>query len=229
MEVEADVTNGIPAFVIVGLPDRACAEATAARAQRDHVGRARVPGRPRHGQSRSGRAAEGGLGLRPADRARGPRGVAAAAARRARPARVGRRARARRAPAPSRRRARGRRGRDGAWASSASSARWSPPRRPRSRESSRSRFRHLADTVAYLRGELEPDPLPPSRPHALEAPQPDLGRRARPGARAARARARRRRAVTTSCSPGRRARGRRCSRAASRASCRRSTPTRRSR
>jgi magnesium chelatase family protein len=27
VEVEADVTNGIPAFVIVGLPDRACAEA----------------------------------------------------------------------------------------------------------------------------------------------------------------------------------------------------------
>ena len=35
-------------------------------------------------------------------------------------------------------------------------------------------FRHLADTVAYLRGELEPDPLPPPRAHALEAAQPDL-------------------------------------------------------
>jgi magnesium chelatase family protein len=27
VEVEADVKSGVPAFVIVGLPDRACAEA----------------------------------------------------------------------------------------------------------------------------------------------------------------------------------------------------------
>jgi magnesium chelatase family protein len=34
-------------------------------------------------------------------------------------------------------------------------------------------FRHLADTVAYLRGELEPDPVVPSRAHD-PPPEPDL-------------------------------------------------------
>src|SRR5581483_3037271 len=34
-------------------------------------------------------------------------------------------------------------------------------------------FRHLADTVAYLRGERRPDPLPPAG-EAAEPPLPDL-------------------------------------------------------
>jgi magnesium chelatase family protein len=34
-------------------------------------------------------------------------------------------------------------------------------------------FRHLSDTVAYLRGELEPDPLPPVR-ETVAIPYPDL-------------------------------------------------------
>jgi magnesium chelatase family protein len=36
-------------------------------------------------------------------------------------------------------------------------------------------FRHLADTVAYLRGELEPDPLPPPARLPAGAADPDLG------------------------------------------------------
>ena len=111
-----DVKDGAPAFVIVGLPDRACAEARQRVRSGITSAELEFPRRPRHRQPRAGRPAQGGLGLRPADRARRARRVAAAAARRARPARVGRRARARRAAAPRRRRPRGRRGRaaDGA-------------------------------------------------------------------------------------------------------------------
>ena len=81
--------------------------------------------------------------------------------------------------------------------------------------------RHLADAVAYLRGELEPDPVvPPRRTTRRRCPTSRTS--ADRSARGARSRSRPR-AGTTSCSPGRRARARRCSRGACPASCRRSS------
>ena len=72
--------------------------------------------------------------------------------------------------------------------------------------------RHLAEAAAYLRGRFEPEPvIQPPAALARAAARPR--RRPRPGAGATRARDRRRRAATTSCSAGRPAPGRRCSRA----------------
>ena len=99
-----------PAFAIVGLADRACQEAK--ERVRSGIASAELnwPGGTDHGQPRARRPAQGGVGVRPADRAGGARGVEAVPAGRAGRACVVRRARARRAAAARRRRARRRRG-----------------------------------------------------------------------------------------------------------------------
>ena len=77
---------------------------------------------------------------------------------------------------------------------------------------------HLADAVAYLRGEY--DPPPPDLPRqARGAGAPIWPTSAVRSGGGAPSRSRRR-VVTTSCSPGRPARARRCSRGACRACCR---------
>ena len=164
-----------------------------ARAQRHRVGGARVAGAADHGQPRAGGAAQGGLGLRPADRARGARGLAAAAA--------GARSAGTRRSASSR-------STGGCGRSAACS------RRPRARGGPGSTrllcaaesapeaalagiepvpVHHLAEAVAYLRGEWQPPPPdePPAGAERLRAGGAGPRRRARPGARAARARDRR--------------------------------------
>ena len=112
-----------------------------------------------HGQPRAGRAAQGGLGVRPADRARRARGVGSDPARRARAARGARRARARRAGPSGRRRLRGRGGRAPAGLARLVCAAQSAP------EAALAGIepvpvRHLAEAVAYLRGELRAEPQP---------------------------------------------------------------------
>ena len=84
--------------------------------------------------------------------------------------------------------------------------------------------RHLAEAAAYLRGEREPEPyVEPERPAAAEQPCPISPTSAARSGRGARSRSRPR-AGTTSCSPARRARARRCSLGGCRGSCRRSRP-----
>ena len=96
--VEVDVRKGLPAFAIVGLPDRAVRESARAGPRRDRQLRLRVPAEADHGQPGAGRPAQGGPGLRPRDRRGDPRRLRAAPARHARRLRGRRGARPRRRP-----------------------------------------------------------------------------------------------------------------------------------
>ena len=162
VEVEADVRNGLPAFVIVGLPDRACAEA-----------RQRV----RSGIASAELEFPGGrvtVNLAPAElRKEGsgydlPIALAVLAASRQVPhdaldlhASIGELA------------LDGRLRRVGGILAVAEGARRMGLERVLCSSDCAAEaalagvepvgFRHLADTVAYLRGELEPDPPPPAR------------------------------------------------------------------
>ena len=166
--------TALPAFAIVGLPDRACAEARQRVAQRHRLGGARVPARARHRQSRSGRRCARrarATTCRSRSRCSPRRGSCRTTSSSGTPSvgelaldgrlrRVGgvlavaegaRRHGARAAPLP------GRVGGGGG------------ARRHRGRP-----VRHLADAVAYLRGELEPDPDRCRRAAADPPPLPDL-------------------------------------------------------
>jgi len=173
VEVEADVTNGIPAFVIVGLPDRACAEARQRVRSGIMSAELQFPGgRVTVNLAPAGLRKEGsGYDL--------PIALAVLAASRQLPhdeldlhASVGELA------------LDGRLRRVGGILAVAEGARRMGLERVLCPMESAAEaalagvepigFRHLADTVAYLRGELEPDPPPPPRSNALEAPQPDL-------------------------------------------------------
>ena len=118
----------------------------------------------------------------------------------------------------------------GGSASSVCSARPSRRGRRRSPASTAIPIRHLAEAVAYLRGELELEPEPPLAPNgAWRRPRrPTSPTSAARSARAARS-SWPRPAGTTCSSPVRRGRGRRCSRAGCPGSCRRSSPRRRAR
>ena len=177
-----------------------------------------------HRQPRARRVAQGGLRLRPAHRARYPCCVAAAAARRARRARRLRRARARRPPAavPAARSSLRKRATTRAIDRLLCAATLLP--KSRSPASSPCRSRHLAEAVAYLRGETsrrradvaggtpaaQPRPISPTC--AATSAHGGRSRSPPPGG-------------TTCCSPGRRERGRRCSRGG----CRRPAAARRRR
>jgi magnesium chelatase family protein len=90
-------------------------------------------------------------------------------------------------------------------------------------------IRHLAQAVAYLRGEEDIQPGSPPGADELEEPfLPDLAE-VRGQERGRRRSSSRRRESTTFSSPGHRARARRCSRAGCRGSSRRSRAMRRSR
>ena len=110
-----------------------------AGAKRDRERRARVAAPADHGQPRSGGSPQGGLRLRPPDRARGARGLAPGSRRAACRARGRRRARSRRAAAAGSGNPRGRRGGATGRARRACSARARP--RPRLRWPGSSRCR----------------------------------------------------------------------------------------
>jgi magnesium chelatase family protein len=173
VEVEADVRNGAPAFVIVGLPDRACAEAR--QRVRSGIASAELEfprGRVTVNLAPAGLRKEGsGYDL--------PIALAVLAASRQIPhdeldrhASVGELA------------LDGRLRRVGGILVVAEGARRMGLERVLCPTDSAAEaalagvepvaFRHLADTVAYLRGELEADPLPPPRPQQVGAPPPDL-------------------------------------------------------
>jgi magnesium chelatase family protein len=172
VEVEADVRNGAPAFVIVGLPDRACAEAR--QRVRSGITSAELEfpgGRVTVNLAPAGLRKEGsGYDL--------PIALAVLAASRQLPhdaldlhASVGELAldgRLRRV--------------GGIFAVAEGARRMGLERVLCSADCAAEAalagvepvgFRHLADTVAYLRGELEPDPPPPVRA-AAEVEIPDL-------------------------------------------------------
>ena len=173
VEVEADVRNGAPSFVIVGLPDRACNEAR--QRVRSGITSAELEfpgGRVTVNLAPAGLRKEGsGYDL--------PIALAVLAASRQLPhdeldkhAAVGELA------------LDGRLRRVGGIFAVAEGARRTGLERVLCPTESAAEaalagvepvgFRHLADTVAYLRGELEPDPIPPPRRRA-EPPPPDLG------------------------------------------------------
>ena len=194
VEVEAHLRSGEqPSFAIVGLADRACQEAKHRVRSGVHSALLEWPRNGDHGQPRAGRAPQGGNRIRPCDRADGARGLGAAPARSARGARLHRRARPRRADQAGRRDDRGRRGRRARGSRRASSA----PPRPRTRRRSPGieavGVRHLAEAVAYLRGEERDRARVAAttcrRPRAAAGSR----RRARAGAWPPRARARGRR------------------------------------
>ena len=72
VDVQVQVAPGLPAFKIVGLPDKAVAKAASGCARPSRP-RARTAAAPHHGQSRAGRSAQGRQPLRPAHRARAAR------------------------------------------------------------------------------------------------------------------------------------------------------------
>jgi magnesium chelatase family protein len=173
VEVEADVRNGAPSFVIVGLPDRACNEAR--QRVRSGITSAELEfpgGRVTVNLAPAGLRKEGsGYDL--------PIALAVLAASRQLPhdeldkhAAVGELA------------LDGRLRRVGGIFAVAEGARRTGLERVLCPTESAAEaalagvepvgFRHLADTVAYLRGELEPDPIPPPRRRA-GPPPPDLG------------------------------------------------------
>jgi magnesium chelatase family protein len=172
VEVEADVRNGAPSFVIVGLPDRACAEARQRVRSGIRSAELEFPGgRVTVNLAPAGLRKEGsGYDL--------PIALALLAASRQIPhaeldlhASVGELA------------LDGRLRRVGGVIAVAEGARRMGLERvlcpiDSAREAALAgveaiAFRHLADTVAYLRGELEPDPLPPAR-EVPAAVAPDL-------------------------------------------------------
>ena len=153
---------GVPGFAIVGLADRACQEAK--ERVRSGIGCAELqwPLSPDHRQPRAGGAPQGGVELRPADRARDPRGVAAAAARLPRRDGGARRARARRAAASV----------EGAFAVAEGAGRAGIGRvlcpvacahEVASRASSRCRSAISRTWSRSCAAEAEPDPLPAAR------------------------------------------------------------------
>jgi len=173
VEVEADVRNGAPAFVIVGLPDRACAEAR--QRVRSGIASAELEfprGRVTVNLAPAGLRKEGsGYDL--------PIALAVLAASRQVPhdeldrhASVGELA------------LDGRLRRVGGILVVAEGARRMGLERVLCPTDSAAEaalagvepvgFRHLADTVAYLRGELEADPPPEARPQQDVVPPPDL-------------------------------------------------------
>jgi magnesium chelatase family protein len=172
VEVEADVRGGLPAFVIVGLPDRACAEARQRVKSGIRSAELEFPrGRVTVNLAPAGLRKEGsGYDL--------PIALALLAASQQIPhdeldrcASVGELA------------LDGRLRRVGGVLAVAEGARRLGLERvlcptDSAREAALAGvepvgFRHLADTVAFLRGELEPDPLPPAREPA-EPPPADL-------------------------------------------------------
>jgi magnesium chelatase family protein len=172
VEVEADVRNGAPAFVIVGLPDRACAEAR--QRVRSGICSAELEfprGRVTVNLAPAGLRKEGsGYDL--------PIALALLAASRQIPHdELDRHASVGELALDGRLRRVG-----GVLAVAEGARRLGLERVLCPTESAREAalagvepvgFRHLADTVAYLRGELEPDPLPPPV-HATEPSEPDL-------------------------------------------------------
>jgi magnesium chelatase family protein len=173
VEVEADVRDGLPAFVIVGLPDRACAEARQRVRSGIRSAELEFPGgRVTVNLAPAGLRKEGsGYDL--------PIALAVLAASRQVPhAELDRHA------AVGELALDGRLRRVGGIIAVAEGARRMGLERVLCPTESAAEaalagiepvgFRHLADTVAYLRGELEPDPIPPPRPHADPQPPPDL-------------------------------------------------------
>jgi magnesium chelatase family protein len=173
VEVEADVRNGAPSFVIVGLPDRACAEAR--QRVRSGISSAELEfpgGRVTVNLAPAGLRKEGsGYDL--------PIALAVLAASRQLPhAELDRHAAVGELALDGRLRRVG-----GIFAVAEGARRMGLERVLCPTDSAAEAalagiepvgFRHLADTVAYLRGELEPDPIPPARPYGeLESP-PDL-------------------------------------------------------
>jgi magnesium chelatase family protein len=172
VEVEADVRDGLPGFVIVGLPDRACAEAR--QRVRSGITSAELEfprGRVTVNLAPAGLRKEGsGYDL--------PIALALLAASKQIPhAELDRHASVGELALDGRLRRVG-----GVLAVAEGARRLGLERVLCPTESAREAalagvepvgFRHLADTVAYLRGELEPDPLPPVRPAASPA-EPDL-------------------------------------------------------
>jgi magnesium chelatase family protein len=173
VEVEADVHDGLPAFVIVGLPDRACAEAR--QRVRSGIASAELEfprGRVTVNLAPAGLRKEGsGYDL--------PIALAILAASRQVPhdrldlhASVGELA------------LDGRLRRVGGVLAVAEGARRLGLERVLCPTESALEaalagvepigFRHLADAAAYLRGELEPDPVPPARAVEHGPPPPDL-------------------------------------------------------
>ena len=208
-----------------GRPRRAGGEAP--DPERRRVGRARVAGQSHHGQPRARAAAQGGLGLRPADRPRHPRGLAPDPGRAPPRARVDRRARARRARAARRRRAGRRRGRD------ARGDRQAPV--PRGRGGGGGARRRRARAGSTSRARRSPTSAESASSTGSDGTAAPRSRRCRTWPRCA--------ATsgpggpsrsplqggTTCCSRARRAPARRCSRGGCRASSRCSRPPRRSR
>ena len=187
--------------------------------QRHPLGRVPVSGRADHGQPRPGRPEEGGLGLRPADRAVDPRGVRPASARTARGARRARGARARRARAARRRRTRGRRGRALRGLRRDCSA---PPSRPRrSSWPASSRFRSSISRRRCRTSSASPSPPTTRRNGRRRRRRPRCPTSPTCAARSGLAgrSSSRRRAATTCCSQALREPGRRCSRGGFRACC----------
>ena len=173
VEVEADVRNGAPSFVIVGLPDRACAEAR--QRVRSGISSAELEfpgGRVTVNLAPAGLRKEGsGYDL--------PIALAVLAASRQLPhAELDRHA------AVGELALDGRLRRVGGIIAVAEGARRMGLERVLCPTESAAEaalagvepvgFRHLADTVAYLRGELEPDPIPPPRARAEAERPPDL-------------------------------------------------------
>ena len=68
VDVQVQVAPGMPAFAIVGLPDKAVTEAREKGALGADRLRARFASPPHHHQSCTGRPAQGGQSLRSADR-----------------------------------------------------------------------------------------------------------------------------------------------------------------
>jgi len=173
VEVEADVRNGAPSFVIVGLPDRACAEARQRVRSGIRSAELEFPGgRVTVNLAPAGLRKEGsGYDL--------PIALALLAASRQIPhAELDRHASVGELALDGRLRRVG-----GVIAVAEGARRMGLERVLCPTESAREAelagieavaFRHLADTVAYLRGELEPDPLPPVREAPPNPTAPDL-------------------------------------------------------
>jgi magnesium chelatase family protein len=172
VEVEADVRMGAPSFVIVGLPDRACAEARQRVRSSIRSAELEFPGgRVTVNLAPAGLRKEGsGYDL--------PIALALLAASRQIPhAELDRHASVGELALDGRLRRVG-----GVLAVAEGARSMGLERVLCPTESAREAalagvepvaFRHLADAVAYLRGELEPDPLPPPRESEPEPP-PDL-------------------------------------------------------
>ena len=222
---------GVPGFAIVGLADRACQEAKERVRSGIAVGRARVAacaGSPSTSRRRScaRRARASTCRSRSpcsaASRQVPPERARAATRRSASSRSTGGCGRSAACSPPPRARARP--------GSSGCSAPPSRRRRRRSPASSRCRSATSPRRSRTCAASGEPPPYEPPPDGDRRRPAvPRPRRRARPGARAPRARDRRRRRAQPAARRAARARARRCSRGGCPGSCRRSTATRRSR